>query len=391
MRTRMKVVIGLLFASGVGAWFLLRPGQGPGMQSLGSQLVDNVRIKLGNPAEPRQLPDGTWLYRGIRMMYKPGPSYEASRVAQRLWDSGDREGAMALLDALILSDAPAYDVAVALGQKGSYLWLLQRLPEARDAYVEAIATFENDPDPHRPPGMEYGMWANKLSVLFSMERRWEEALAYNDRLLNVNGFFTEGQRQLVLVNRSKYLANLGRNEEAAASLDDLFERFPEYLNRDSLSVTLRLQRAELRDPRRRGEAYIAETQSIWNDPVIRPRFYSQQAGEAWARSLHNAGRNAEAVVVWREVLDHIQANLSEWTNPNRNPSEAVPSPEQLRRDMISICSTLSSAYAYGRPDLALDAIARLRQLEPGNDASFDIHEDVILRQMEREAARLQAR
>lgn len=348
--------------------------------------IPGVPSHLQPVSEPVPSPDGGWIVDGVRWKEKPGPMYYVGRSANTLAKGGDYDAALGLVEGLINAGAPPGDLAYAHERRGNYLWKKQRLDEAREALFQALHVI--DANPELDGGVPHWTSVNLLSHLLELQGRWEEALAVNDRLLPHVSGMPEEFASTIFTRRADYLSRLGRNEEAAASLDDLFSRYPRLYDRDPSSVHLRMRRAELRDITRRTDDYVLDLMSIWSDPHLSDRPQSDSAGIALARSLHASGRNTEAVSIYHDVANRYEARWADWQDTSRHGLAAMTR-EQLEQRMISVLSTLTSADAYGRPDLALDAIARMRRYRssPLEQRDLDMQEQGVLARIEREAAR----
>lgn len=379
--TYLVVILVLLVVLIISASYSWLGAASPG----GTVRISGTPSPTQPPDEPTPSPDGGWIVDGVHWKEKPGPMYYVGKSANALAKAGDYEGAITLVDGLISAGAPQQDLAHAHERRGNYLWKLQRHDEAQESLVSALHFYDTNPEfagvvPH---------WTsvNLLSHLLEQKGMWEDALAVNDRLIPFVSSMPGEFASTIFTRRANYLNHLGRHEEAASSLDELFSRLPRYYDRHSSSVNLRMRRAEFRDTTRRSEDYILDLLSIWSDPNLTDWPQVDSAGLELARSLHAAGRGAEAVSVYRDIANYYESRWSELQDSSRHGLAAMTR-TQLEQRMVSVLGSMTSADAYGRPDLALDAITRMRRYRttPREQHDLDLQEQGILRRIENNAA-----
>lgn len=308
------------------------------------------------------------------------------RNAKALSREGRTQEALALVEAIAFdsSFSPA-ERASANAHRAVFLFRMQRMDEAIEAGEATFAIVDEHPE--LSSRIFHWEAVNTVSVLYSGLQAWEDALRVNDRLLSVIDGMPQEFAGTIYINRAKYLERLGRREEAARSLDSLFARYPHYLNQHAMSIPLRLQHAELHEPTRRGEAYVLDMMSVWNDPELARHRRNIIAGERLGQALLDSGRGPEAMLVYRDIADRLEANRVHWLT--QESSGVRHSVESFNQDMMSALGMMSMGDMHGRADLALEAIARLRRYRttPSDRHDLDQQEQTILRRIEGEADR----
>lgn len=338
---------------------------------------------------PRPHPEGGWIVDGVRWAKKPGTMYFVGRDAKALSRQGHTEDALKLVDAVAHSGSDPADRAAAHAHRALFLHRLNQDAEAIEAAENVFSLVDENPE--LASNVFHWEAVNLASDLYAKGEQWENALRVNDRLLDHVGGMPAEFASTVFIHRANYLERLGRDAEAAASLDSLFSRYTNYYNAHEFSVPLRLQRANLWDRTHRTSEYVYEMMSLWNEPSVAADPRMSEVGFLLGQSLLDSGRGTEAMAHYREFAGRLESQRGT-VYSSANASQNIRNPETYRRDMISILSALSSGHRFDRPDLALEAISRLRQYRttPQEQHDLDMQEAAIHRSIEQAASRSQA-
>jgi tetratricopeptide (TPR) repeat protein len=293
--------------------------------------------------------------RGLHMRTLSQPGYgELLRLsAAKLNRAGATGEAIVALNSVIEQPEGDFDLSEALRQKALYLPATSS--SALDAVRSQLAVYDAHPNMKARFGTAYGSGCLQLGSALRAQGRDQEAIAVYQRLTGADSAkVDQTQVQSGFVALAQLRSRAGDAAGAAAEIDHLFERCPNYGRDDGAAVSLRLMRARLSDPSKQSDQYIVAVAAIWNDPHMVATHRVLMAGEEWVQSLIRADRRAEALAAAKAVIDRIDERQLAWCTSQPSASADVASVER------TMLSNLQNADRFGRADLALFAVLRLQ-------------------------------
>ncbi|MGD9689451.1 MAG: hypothetical protein AB7K52_07410 [Phycisphaerales bacterium] len=284
-------------------------------------------------------------------------------IAERLATS-DPELALEMLESGMRHSSHARDRATSAKMMADILLKVGRRAEAEDAFVLAIAEFDASPELVVSRLDMYASCVNLYAMLLWREGRTAEALDINERLLRLNELANAlTDRSVVpaaMAHQAQMLQQSNDQAGAAAMIDALFDRFPGYGLADGSAIALRLWRSQLRVPNESASLARRHVELAWRDPSLRTRPEVVSAGLRLAEALHAERDPGRAAATLQEVAELIDHSMVQWVVHAGDVGFAVRS--NLEAARLSALSSLATADRSGRPDLALWAIRRLREL-----------------------------
>jgi len=288
----------------------------------------------------------------------------------------DPETALALLDIFLINPFSTSEEATFLLLRAQILVRMGRTAEAIQDFAEALAVYDQDPELKLKLPGGYASVAHQYSHFLSADKLLlKDALIANDRVLESIPGIDSNLIAIALNNRASLLSRLARPTEAIPSLERLLRDYPSYGTDNGVVFTVRARLAALRDPTKRTPEYIAELSRIAADPDSARFPYSVLNHQELANAYNRAGHQAEATATRLDIIARIDALFLARRQPGSTPLSMMQT-NMLNGARITELSQLSGAETYGRRDLAISALERLRDLQQNDRARENIAEQI---------------
>ncbi len=275
-------------------------------------------------------------------------------------NSGDLADAIDLLRGYLATPCSAEDRADTLRILAQFLEDDGKRDDAAKAFEDAFAAFESDPDAKQKLAWSYWSVVNQLSIARLVRGDVAGAREVNARMFDPNFRFEADSVSAAYIHESNWAERVGDRAGAIDALRTLRERNPDYGRKDGRIANVLLREAQLSGPSWKSLEVVTALTEVWNEPDTTRFPQVIDTGEQLVDALHRVEQHEAALVIQEGVVERIDALLDARGLSARvlNDSER----QLLQERRVSALSSLCGADTQGRPDIAVRAIARLRQM-----------------------------
>ncbi len=302
--------------------------------------------------------------RDKRASGEPGHAVMLRKAAAELAAIGSAADAIQILSEVIDHQESIVDHREALRQQGQYYRQIGNTAAALRCFERQAALFHDGASTGSRTGFASGQ-LSRAEILCSMGSH-QQSLAVLEDVLDVS--FDQALPDPLVASAYKWQSinyeRLGRRAEAAASLDALLARLPDYGMENGRIVSLHLRRLRLIDPERRSERYWQALVQVWCDERLLRHPEILHIGSALLHSANLRGDPLEHTLFAEEIAGLVEAHRDSWLNAVENPTARAQLATKLdaAREQALI-GMQSSAFNADRLDLLIYALEELQRLE----------------------------
>ena len=302
--------------------------------------------------------------RARRAAGQPGHARMLRKAAAELAAIGSAADAIQILSEVIDHQESIVDHREALRQQGQYFRQLGNPTAALRCFENQAALFAGTPSTGSLTGFASGQ-LSRAEILCSMGAN-QQSLDVLDDVLDVSYDQQLPEPLVASVYKWQSINNerLGRHAAAAANLDALLARLPEYGIENGRIISLHLRRLRLQDPERRGDPYWQALKQVWSDERLLRHPEILRIGDALLQSANLRGDPVEHTLFAEEIAGLVEAQRDEWLDATEDPAERARLAKKLdeAREQALI-GIQSSAFNADRLDLLIYALEELQKLE----------------------------
>jgi hypothetical protein len=295
------------------------------------------------------------------------------RLAAMLAKFKEFDEAIAALDRLGAAPETSLDVPESQRMKAQYLISSGNSTGALAQLQAVVSYYDTNPQIAAKYPVLHLNAINDLSISQAKLVSCTDALLTNERVL-VSSQASKELRLSALLNKIAFLEQCGQFAQVVTTIDQLFNQFNSYGQKDGAWITLRMKKLAIQSRDWTPAQYISALEQLWSD--VNARKYPQSldvAVELVRQHFQNAA-GGSAMDVAADALDVLDAERSNWQGTESSFGYGAEYLARAQRDFVSV---LQSAHRHNRANLALIAWTRAATLttDPATRAAINSHRE----------------